>query len=152
MVEYLVINHLYGNYYVTSGNPEDIEAICEQCFDSDRIVASFESDVEEGIVRAILPCCYEGAYLSAMGDSEEEAFKDWLKYAGYTEYDQYLQDDITDSFDAAKSIAQYLFEQKDINKYVYEELKNSIDVREQKWLDILTRFDFSSLENKVLEK
>lgn len=42
-MEHLVQSHL-GGYYISSGDPIDIEAYCEECGDSDNIIASWEND------------------------------------------------------------------------------------------------------------
>lgn len=52
MDEYLVISHL-GGYYISSSEPEFIEAYCETCGDSDQIVASWNSEVKNAKVNAL---------------------------------------------------------------------------------------------------
>ena len=155
MLEYLVRNHLYGNYYVTTGNPDDIEALCEQCFDRDEILASWEKGDKEEEYNAILPYCYEGAYLVSSFDTEEENYKAWLEESFYDEFDLDLVEDITDSFEGAREIASYLEKNKDIDSDLADKLKEAISLREKLWHEISKTFDYSLLENskyKVLKK
>lgn len=42
MEEHLVEAHLYGNYYTSTDDIENIEEWCEECDDHDRVIMSYE--------------------------------------------------------------------------------------------------------------
>lgn len=153
MKEYLVTNHLYGGYYVTTGNPVDIEAVCQQCFDSDNIEASWEKGEYDEEVKAILPCLYEGAYINSGFENEEENLKNWLIDYGYEEVDFDIEEDIIDSFKSASEMVNYLEENKDISPYVAGRLRGEISMRQRIWCEMLRNLVFSKFGNiKVLVK
>jgi len=152
-MEYLVKNHLYGNYYISDNSPVYIEAICQQCFDRDEIVAYWEKGNEDQMIEAIYPCCLNAAYLCIGSEMEEENFKNWLIESGYEEFNSYLEEDIIDSFEAAKDVIKYLGENyKQVSFNVIEEITELIENKKVKWEDISKKFNYFSLKEKVLIK
>lgn len=71
-MECLVESHL-GGYYVTTGDPKKIEAVCEQCFDYDKIVASWIKGDKKAEVSSI------SNYLCG-APLDEEVYEDYLEY------------------------------------------------------------------------
>lgn len=51
-VTYIVSGHL-GGIFLSKGDPEDIEAVCERCGDYDRIDAKYEDGDVDGAVDAL---------------------------------------------------------------------------------------------------
>ena len=103
MNEYLVESHL-GGYYISSMDPEIIEDTCQQCFDSDRILASWPKDNKEERIENISNyLCWE--------DINEETYSYYLEYA---ELDTLIdiEEDLHDTF---SRLCDIVYELQDYN-------------------------------------
>ena len=138
-MEYLVESHL-GGYYISSLDPDVIEEICEQCFDSDRIVASWIKKNNEDKIQNI--CNYfcgkevnETIYNNYLEDSQLENLMD-------------IMDDIEDMFMYFVAIVEDLNECRYIDDETSKIICNNILLQKQEWLDFSKSYGF----NKVLIK
>ena len=144
MFEYLVRDHIDGSHYITTADPKLITEICRTCGDYDMIEAVWEQGNFKQQHDAILPYCYEVAYIENYGIDEEDCLISWLTYSGY---DDPVDDDLEDSFDEAKKFVDYLEYKEGVDHEVAEQLRESIMQRRDNWLEML-----NSNSAKVLKK
>lgn len=123
MDEHLVRSHL-GGYYISSLDPEFIEAYCDTCGDYDEIEVSWNSEDENEKINSLA-----NFFSRESIKSEEEfdkiinSFEDIENLAKEDMFDMII-DDISFNNDASQEIIEFLYENKDLNETEYTELIN----------------------------
>jgi len=131
MNEYLVSSHL-GGLYISSADPESIEAYCEQCGDRDTIEASWDIDDKEAKIEAI------SGYFSRESLKSEEDLKTRISYFDETEMEKVdvigcIIDDIISNNEENVDTINYLVGLREISTDEYVELikRNREDIKSE---------------------
>lgn len=124
-MEYLVESHL-GGYYISDEDPIIIEAVCEQCFDSDAIVASWTKGNREEEVISI------SNYLCGM-EVNDDSYNKYLEYSGLDQVID-IKKDIQDMFFDFKVIVGNLNESGYIDSGVADAIYDIIGAKKDEWL------------------
>lgn len=113
-ITYIVSGHL-GGIFLAKGNPDDIEAICEQCGDSDHIETEYEDGNVDDAIRALISVYTYYSWIDTdiyPDDTDEdiESKREWIIDA-YNEHDMlewandlegYLYNEITCKYDKVR--------------------------------------------------
>jgi hypothetical protein len=156
MNEYLVRSHL-GGFYISDGEPEYIEMYCETCGDYDQIEASWNSEDENGKIKAL------SDYLSiesikSIEDLNNRIFIFDDDTINKKEIYENIIDEVFFNYESSYELINYLHEDGYINSKELKELKsNNIDdlknqleiIKEQMQNIDLTNNELKSL-NKTL--
>ena len=134
-MEYLVENHITGEYYVSNEDPEIIEKTCPECGDNDWIVLSYEEGQRlEALSNYFNPIKKSKGYIIDSyinGISKEEILE-------YTEYD-YMSD---------KEMINNLFQNAIINEDEKNMLLRLVASSKRRQLEIIKSIPFSELKQE----
>ena len=129
MDEYLVMSHL-GGYYISSSEPEFIEAYCETCGDRDQIVASWDSEVKNAKVNAL------SDYFAYESIKSKENLEELITYENEISKVDIIEDiidyTISNSYSNEENI-KYLYEDGNLSDLEFKELlkRNKEDLKNQ---------------------
>ena len=151
MTEHLVRSHL-GGYYLSVANPRHIEEYCEQCGDSDEIIASWDENDEKEMVEVLLSACYQESNLPDHTDNEEEVFYKWLDD---NDIQENIRSEVTELFSYLKYFINHLSDEERIPAKISGQVRGSIVDREQEWQILVTDYENKNLiesHQKVMKK
>ena len=80
-MEHLVEGHVNGNYYISNSDSEFIEQYCEQCGDSDTILASWNPEEKNARLNALLRF-----FMESILNTREDIYYRALQQSHYSQW------------------------------------------------------------------
>ena len=80
-MEHLVEGHVNGNYYISNSDSEFIEQYCEQCGDSDTILASWNPEEKNARLNALLRF-----FMGSILNTREDIYYRALQQSHYSQW------------------------------------------------------------------
>ena len=150
MEEYLVEGHL-GGYYISNSDPEIIEAYCETCGDSDRILTSWDYEVDNARLNALLSYFLENVI------NDREALK--KKIESFYHYTTDLSEIIDEllyyiEFDTEGicNVVTALYEDKEIDEIEKDKIITISNMEKDRQFKMIKLFLKSHIDSKEDDK
>ena len=140
-MKYLVQNHLDGSYYISSQEPKVIEAYCETCDDSDKILISWNSSEKNAQFNALLKFLMTNV-LNTRDDIYNKAEENLAEcYFWSVDIIYFLQNYITYNIMEKHDILIYLYDGNYITEDEYHKIMDIMLIEEKRQLKMLKYYE-----------